>query len=227
MASPLSANDLRLEVRRRFSDPARYALSADSLQSLSRPADIPPAAEAATSTSRQRSPNSLGTAVDSAAKGPRPRWSRVANASRMQLAVEEAEKVADVAGAAAQLMRLSTAIAGEPSPRKTPSQKRAALLADITARGRIRTGLKHVSEQDKARPNADPHATMLADIKGGGETLKSPPKERRGSVNTPPKWMLGVHRMLGVQFGGRSHELLAERSTPLGQVTTASSNSAP
>ena len=193
-ARPLSVDDVRLEVRRRFSDPARHAPSAEALQSLSEPT-VPTAAEATTSTSKHRTPNSPGSALDSAAKGPR--WSRVDHASRMQLAVEEAEKVADVAGAATQLMRLSTAFAGEPSPRNAPGQKRAALLADIAAGSRTRNG------------------------------LKSPPKERRGSVNTPPKWMLGVHRMLGVQFGGRSQELLAEGPTPLGQVTTTGSNSAP
>lgn len=243
-ARPLSADDLRLEVKRRFSAPTRDGLSAESLQrepsGLARAVGLATAAAAATPTTA-RSPNSLGTALDSAERGKR--WSRVANAARFQQTVNGAEQVADVAGAAAQLMRLSStkAFAGDPGPRNTPGPTRAALLADITTGGRTRTGLKHVSEQDKARPNADPHASMLADIVrrakegatkegGGASPSRGAPKERRGSANAPPKWMLGVHRMLGVQFAaavGLSQEVIAEGPTPLGQVSTASSNSAP
>jgi hypothetical protein len=220
-ARPLSADDLRLDVRRRFGRQgsaqdlaSSYALPAESLPSLSKPTDVPAtalpgmAAVAAIATGKSRSPSNLGTALNSAA-AKSPRWSRVASAGRMQLAVEEAEKVADVAGAAAQLMRLSSAFAGEAKPRSTPSLKLAALRA---------------TSPKKPASTANEPATALSE--GGGATL-NPPKERRGSVGTTPRWMLGVHRMLGVQFSGRSQEVVAEGPTPLGQVTTASSDSAP
>ena len=214
-ARPLSADDLRLDVRQRFSRQgtaqdltSSYAQPSESLPSTSKPTDVPAtalpgiAAIAAIATGKPRSPNNLGTALNSAAKSPR--WSRVASAGRMQLAVEEAEKVADVAGAAAQLMRLSSAFAGEPSPRSKPGLKLAAL---------------------RATSPKEPASTAKESLSEGGGTTLNPPKERRGSAT--PRWMVGVQAMLGVQLGGKSQEVIAEGPTPLGQVTTTSSDSAP
>ena len=185
-----------------------YAQPSESLPSSSKPTDVPAtalpgiAAIAAIATGKPRSPNNLGTALNSAAKSPR--WSRVASAGRMQLAVEEAEKVADVAGAAAQLMRLSSAFAGEPSPRSKPGLKLAAL---------------------RATSPKEPASTAKESLSEGGGATLNPPKERRGSAT--PRWMVGVQAMLGVQLGGKSQEMIAEGPTPLGQVTTTSSDSAP
>ena len=241
-ARPLSADDLKLEVKRRFSDPARYVLSSDQyLQRSLREPNAATATTPVTTESSDHSSDSPGTIFDSEGRGVQ--WSRVANARRFQLTFHEAGKVGDVAGAAAQLMRLSSAFSGmndnrstgseaKPSPSITPAekraalladiaapaQKRAALLADIVAGDRTRSGLKHVSEQDKARPKADPHATMLADIKGGHSKLKSVPRERRGTVTAAVRRMLGVY--------GRD-DVLAERPTPLCQVIATSSELAP
>ena len=224
-SAPLSADDLKFEVRRRFSVGIPGVLSDEFLRSHAESTNIATAAAAATAptTPPGHSPNTPNTALESAVvKGAR--WSHVANAHRFQLA-HEAEKVADVAGAAAQLMRLSSMIsysglsdsgstgsAGKPRPSIAPAQKRAALLADIV--GGPLSGLKHVSKQDKAHHKADPHATMLADIKGGRSKLKSVPKERRVSATS------AVRRLLGY---GRD-EVLAERPTPLGQVSSEPSS---
>jgi len=63
-----------------------------------------------------------------------------------------------------------------------PAQKRAALLADITGGGGgLSAGLKHVSFKAR-QPKADPHASMLADIKGGRPKLKSVPSQQRGTA---------------------------------------------
>lgn len=65
-----------------------------------------------------------------------------------------------------------------------PEQKRAALLADIAAGGGGRAGLRHVSFKVK-KPNVDPHAAMLAGIRGGQTKLRSVPKPQ-GTTKAMP-----------------------------------------
>ena len=108
----MSADELRHEVKRRFSAGVPAIPSAEMLQrstgseaSSRIPEDEPSVPfqsplEASHSSLASRSGQSVG----------RIRWSIVANARRYQLTFDEFEKVADVAGAAAQLMRLGSAL---------------------------------------------------------------------------------------------------------------------
>lgn len=65
-----------------------------------------------------------------------------------------------------------------------PAQKRAALLAEIAAGGAGRAGLRHVSF--KAKSNVDPHAAILAGIRGGQAKLRSVPKPQSGTTRAMP-----------------------------------------
>ena len=87
-----------------------------------------------------------------------------------------------------------------------PAQKRAALLAEIAGGGGGGAGLRHVSF--KVKSNADPHAAMLAGIRGGQAKLRSVPKQQRGTTRAMPvadPALQGLAGMLASAKIGRAH----------------------